>query len=482
MRFFVYNVILHHIKLLQLENYNLGRFFSVIFARYVPRGATRADVTWTMKLVLVTGIAIAIQVGASWGLSSLPVLSFGGRAVLAVILFIILGYMFFIFLSVSTLLVRPIDQVARRFIVLQAKRKMKQLNDLTVIGITGSYGKTTMKETVGTLGGEAREVVTTEENKNTPLGIARTIRGRISESTDIFVVEMGAFQKGDIRELCQIATPNVSIMTGINEAHLERFGSLENTVEAKFEIVENAAPDAEVIINAGDTRVVGHVHEYLQSNQNLHYYSASNDTKCHYRIEGKTFHQDGSGISFDLFKNSDKIGYFKIPFLADYIIGNVIAGFIVAEVLDIDPTEIKSGVSKLTPAPHRLEPQVNRSGVVVIDDSYNGNPDGAEAAIEVLGKFEERRKIYVTPGLVEMGERTKEVHEMIGHQLADVADIVVLIETSAAEHIQVGLRAAGFDGQTVSVDSMEGAQGYLAGHLEKNDVVLFQNDWPENYI
>lgn len=480
-RFLPYNLIIHHIKLLQLENYELKRFFRAVMRRYVSRNSARVDVTWTMKLYLVTVIAFLLQVFVAWEVSLLLFSNMFATGVMVVILFIALSYLFFVFAGVATILIRPFDRIAKRFIIWRAVQKMKR-TDVNVVGITGSYGKTTMKEVVSKLLREQCNVLKTAENKNTPLGIARTILQDLTEDTDVFVVEMGAYTRGDIRTLCEIAQPQISILTGINEAHLQRFGSLKNTIAAKFEIVEHAASDATIILNADDDRVMKHKDEFIAGSQEVVYYSAKNNKHSPYRTVEKTFHTDGSGISFELMKGSERLGTFKVPFLADYIIGNIIAALLVGESIGISPEETRSGISKLKPAPHRLEVRRGNMGVTVIDDSYNGNPDGAHAAIETLKKFHNRRKIYVTPGLVEMGDRASSVHKEIGRALANAADLVVLVRTSATEDIQSGLAQENFDGGVVVVDSMEAAQGYLSAHLEKGDVVLFQNDWPENYI
>jgi len=475
-----HNVIRHHIHLLQLENYHLRRFLRAVVQQFHRKDARAPDITWTYKLSLVTAIAGVLQTAAAWLFVQLFSLSLAYSILLGVGILMLTSFVFVVFVSLAVVIVWPIDWVLKKGIVWLSKRKLQRINP-RVVAVAGSYGKTTMKQTIATMLEEEYSVAATPGNKNTPLGVARAIRNELTEETEVFVVEMGEYQRGDIKELCEITTPEISIVTGINEAHLARFGSIENTMTAIFEVVEYADEDATIIANADDERVRENIQEVAGNQKQIRFYSAHNHKRSPYRTTDRELHTDGSGISFELMKRSERIGTFKVPHMAEYIIGNIIAALLVGEAMDTPPHVLRSGISHLTPAEHRLEPIAMPEDIVVIDDSYNGNPDGAAAAISTLAKFADRRKIYVTPGLVEMGDKSEHIHRTIGRNLADVADIVVLVDTSAAVDIKNGLELEDYDGGIVVVDSMEAAQGYLSGHVQEGDVVLFQNDWPQNY-
>lgn len=476
---------LYHIYLLQLENFNLQRFIrAAVRDCFSPPAELRKPITWTAKITITVSLALITSIGvvglAGWWLSALfssPVVGW----LSAVILLSVLAVLFFIPLTVATVLLLPVDWLIRFIIRRRAIWKVSRLEDLTIIGVTGSYGKTTMKQTLFTLLDGPVNAVATSESHNTPVAVSRSVLADVDESTDVFIVEMGAYGRGDIAALCAITPPDISILTGINEAHLERFGSLENTIQAKFEIVTEADPEAKVILNADDKLVRNNFTDFT-ADKTVQFYSAKNHDRCQYEVYDKRFHEDGTGISFRVKKDDDPLGYVKVNHLADYIIGNIIAGLCVGDLLGIDQERILKQAHNITPAEHRLQPiQRTRGNVLVIDDSYNGNPDGAQAAIDVLEKFIGRRTIYVTPGLVEMGDRAEEVHKKIGQRLAAVVDVVVLVETSVTDWIKEGLESAAFGGELHTFESPQAMHENISDILHTGDVLLFQNDWPENY-
>jgi len=344
-----------------------------------------------------------------------------------------------------------------------------------------------MKEVLAAILGEKFKILKTPESVNTPIGISRLILNNLDRSIQVFIVEMGAYQRGDIKKLCEIARPDIAVLTGINEAHLERFGSLENTIQAKFEIVENAREGALVLLNGEDERVKGNYQRFVGEKRAVFYFSNTP------HLAGLPAHPLPQG-------ERDKL---NIPLLGEYIWGVLNACGIMAKELGMTEDEIRRGIQNIQSIPHRLQLIENRAaGITVVDDSYNGNPDGVREAIKALSRFEGRRKIYITPGLVEMGERTREIHNEIGKQLALVADIVILIKNSVTPFIEEGIinlvptlssqpppkasagtaRGEGGKSKIIWFDSAEAAHNSLTNILKPGDVILFQNDWPDNYL
>jgi UDP-N-acetylmuramoyl-tripeptide--D-alanyl-D-alanine ligase len=433
---------------LQAENYNLKRFFRLVSQSYWSRGGT--DVVWTPKLALFVLVAAAFQ------LSMLAVTPFA----LGVVAFFATWFVYFAFLALAVVLLSPFDRVARTVIIGRAHAKLKRFPGLTIVAVAGSYGKTTMKEVLRTVMSEKFSVVATPENVNTPLGISRVIMKDISARTEVFVVEMGEHYPGDLRALTRLAPPVITVLTGINEAHLERFGTKEKLVVGLFEAVEGTQSDGLVVLNADDTRVVECYERHLGGREAA-FYSAHGHPLSSYPIDPT----------------------FAISLLGGYAPGIAVAARIVGERLGMNSEGIRAGLAKVKPVPHRLEPIETPHGVLVIDDSYNGNPDGARYAIEALSRFADRRKVYVTPGLVESGVSAEAIHREIGRLLAPVADIVILIENSVTPFIGKGLAEAGFkSGNIVRFKSREQAHAALGGIVRLGDVVLFQNDWPDNYL
>ncbi len=481
------HLFLYYTYLLQLENFHLRRFLSAVPAAILRfcrlpagrYGPPRQKLVWTAKttsvfllafLLYLLSVVVVVFIFRYFFVLSLPLVVFIALAAL-----VILALLFFIHLAAATLLLWPLDLLLKKIILARARRHLLHFPNLTVIGITGSYGKTTVKEMLAAVLSEKYRVLKTPDNINTPLGVARLILNRLLPEHNVFIVEMGAYGIGDIRELCRLTPPDIAVLTGINEAHLERFGSINNTLAAKMEIIDFAKPDALVVLNTEDKNVRDHYQPHLENRRLV----ASGDfiPRLH------NFHLDGSGWDLSLTDRAGReFGPYLVPLLGDYVTAALSLTLAVALELELDVNQIRRGLKNLKSISHRLEAKPGIGNVLIIDDSYNGNPAGARAAIRALSRFSGRRKIYVTPGLVEMGNKTEAVHLELGRLLASVVDLVFLIRTSAAPLIKKGLAAAGFDTKCIlEFTSMPALEKELPRLLKENDVILFQNDWPDNY-
>jgi UDP-N-acetylmuramoyl-tripeptide--D-alanyl-D-alanine ligase len=293
---------------------------------------------------------------------------------------------------------------------------------------------------------------------------------------------MGAYKKGDIKELCFLTPPDIALLTGINESHLERFGSLSNTISAKFEIVRFSKNNASVFLNADDGKIVANFEKYLEKRK-VFFFSSKPNQLSKFNPREIKFLEDGSGLEFILSSSGQDLGPFKTGFLPSYIIGVISASALVGQSLGLSEQEILRGVFEARPAPHRLNLSRRSNNILVIDDSYNGNPEGVKEAILVLERFSGRRKIFATPGLVEMGKDMERVHFGIGRDLSRIADLVLLVKSSASVFIEKGLIESGFPAENIKkFNSMPELHNSLFGILKEGDVILFQNDWPDNYL
>ncbi len=471
-------MITYHLSLLQLENYELKRFWRIVLRRYFPPRALRNSPVWTIKMKAITGLTIllitisALYVfilgDAFWGIIAV----FGGIA------------LFPIYLTVAVVAFIPLDALLKRRLITQAKRKLALFPNVKIVGIAGSYGKTTMKEALAVILAEKYDVLATPGNINTPVGIARMVLEKLTARTEVIIVEMGEYDIGDIAALCAIVPPDVSVLTGINEAHLERFGTLERTVMAITEIMDYAKDGAFVAVNGDDANVINAYGAHARGRKIATYGSNAGNSRLDYALEGSVrFSGDGLEQSFTIRGKGETAYETNTNLLGAYATGTIAGAIAVAERMGLSHSEILRGIAMIRPVPHRLEPFVASGNVLVIDDSYNGNPAGAREAIDVLGRFTGRRKIYCTPGLVEMGVSGKVVHETIGAKLAKNADLVILIHTSVSRHIKNGLLSAGFPAENiVEFPTAQAAHTALPGILRSGDVILFQNDWPDNYF
>lgn len=426
----------YHLYLLQLEEYDLSRFLRVSLSRPIPKKTLRKPLVWTQKMILITLLALIL---------------IACLCLLVSPYFILLLYVSFAPLAAVTYLLWPLDRYLKHKLITQAKLKLSRFPHLEIVGIAGSYGKTTMKEILATMLSEKYKVLKTPENINTPLGIARLIMGKLDDSIQVLIVEMGEYTRGDISDICSFVKPQTAVITGINEAHLERMGSLENTTAAIFELAQHMNQEGLLVLN-GDNALIRENYRTFCTTQKVELVSSKKETSL------------------------------KSGLLGRYAKGMLEAGAHIGRYLGMTEEEIRKGALAVKPLPHRLEPIEGSRGVLVIDDSYNGNPEGVAEAIHVLSTYKGRRKVFVTPGLVETGNKNESVHRAIGKELASVADKVILIRNSATPHIANGLTEHGFDeANIVWFASAHEAHAAMGTIIQPNDVVLFQNDWPDNY-
>jgi len=336
------------------------------------------------------------------------------------------------------------------------------------IAIAGSYGKTSAKEILATVLAEGKNVAFTPGNMNTMIGISRfaqTLKG----DEEVIIFELGEGKVGDVKELCELIKPDIGIITGINEAHLSSFGSIDQTVATIFELRDSLG-DKPLYKNIEN----GLVRAEVKSDDKLNYNRAGvHNWKVSY------IKTDINGTDFKI-KKGDKEISAHTSLLGEHNIGIITVAVDIAESLGLRPSQIEAGIKRTKPFEHRLEPK-HLNGAWIIDDTYNGNSDGIEVGLELLKQIDAKRKVYVTPGLVEQGDKTREVHEKIGRQIANVADVVYLMNNSVTDYIKTGLTAAGFKGEVNIIDNPLEFYTHLDQYIIGGDIILMQNDWPDNY-
>lgn len=376
----------------------------------------------------------------------------------------IVPYMLFILMLVLNALQIPIEW----YIVAKAK-KILQKHPAIKIAVAGSYGKTTMREILKTVISSGRRTASPGGSHNTPLGIARFIE-HLRGDEEVLVFEFGEYYPGDIMRLCKFVEPQLGVITGVNEAHLERFKTLESAAKTIFELA-NYLHGKPVYINGSNTLVRTHAKvDHIR-------YDITGAGQ--WRVAAAETGLDGTVVDFSHAGNSLR-AHSKL--LGLHNVGPLSAAADIASHLGLSDEEIRHGISHTKPFDNRMQPRVE-GGVTMIDDSYNGNPDGARVAIEFLKNLEGRRRWYVTPGLIEMGSRMEEVHRTIGQQLAEAGiEKVVLIRNSVTPFIGQGLQEAGYKGELVWFDDARSTYTALPTLTEEGDVVLIQNDWPDRYF
>lgn len=497
-KFYPWRIVYYQTYIFQLEEYDYKRFINSILHNGLFFKKTRKPLVFTSKvklnILLSTIIKIVLAFVLTYLVNSVITEYLTINLYLQTLIFLITLYLLdifnFVFAIQAAMLTKPFENLFKKRIIKQAKVKLDTLKDLKIIGITGSYGKTTAKEVLNTILKEKFNVVATMGNNNTPIGIARTILNNVNDKTEIFIVEMGEYYKGDVLEISKLTPPDISVITGINEAHLERYGSMQNAISTKFEIVEGSRDRSLILLNADDELIVNEYKKYLNKdninnfNEDSIYFFSSNNSKLSSVKSSKIdFNLDNATIEFDLKYKDIDINNITLPFVTNYIIGYVSMALVIADHLGVSKSEFKLSTTLIKPFEHRLEAKRLKDNILLIDDTYNGNSNGFFEGINVLNRFKDRRKVYVTPGIVEAGNLTKEIHLEVGKRLADVADLVILINNSSTPYISEGLINNGFNKDNIIwYEKGDSAYTNLFTHLKPNDVVLMQNDWSDNYF
>lgn len=368
---------------------------------------------------------------------------------------------------------RPVEQAIDRHYVSDAARILREMPDLTVIGVTGSYGKTSVKYFLNTLLSSKFNVLQTPGNYNTTLGVVRTIREQMKPFHEIFICEMGAREVGDIKEICDLVHPDYGIITSIGPQHLQSFHTVENIIGTKFELADAVPAEGKVFLNYDNNYIRGH-----KIDKNVVSYGTAG-TAIDYRAYDITVSPNGS-----TFKMKDAQGEefeFHTRLVGNHNVQNIAGAIAVAHTLGIPMEKLRYPVKQLESVPHRL--QLSRQGGrILLDDSYNSNKNGFMAALDTLGMFKELR-ILMTPGMVELGEKQYSENKEVGVYAADKCDYAVLVGREQTKPIQDGLLEAGFArSRMIVVDTLQEAfQMVNAIPDEKQKVVLIENDLPDNY-
>lgn len=373
-------------------------------------------------------------------------------------------------------LLQPVEKSINRKYWLEARSILKSMPDLKIIGITGSYGKTSTKHYLHTILSEQYETLMTPGSYNTPMGVIRTVREMMKPYTEIFICEMGAKQKGDIKEICDLVDPQCGIITAVGPMHLETFGNLENVASTKFELAD-AIPEEGFIVVNNDFEPIA---ERELGSPTCIRYAVSNREGADYSVDDIRYSPEGT--TFSVVTPEGKKMEFSTELVGECNISNLLAAIIMSIKLGVSEEKIRTGVKRIRQVEHRLSIRRTAGGVTIIDDAFNSNPIGSKMALEVLGGFDTGKRICVTPGMIELGSRQEELNREFGENIGRNADVVIIVNEYNRHSIASGLEATGFDKNKIHfASSFNEAQKILAGLLEPGDVILYENDLPDSF-
>lgn len=443
---------------------------------------------WTSRTVRLAAVVFAFAVGVVCAVSWLTVALLPEFLAAPRALFVGIGLAAGLFVLsevaagvvlVANLGLTPLEQTINRRYYAQAHARMRRYHG-EVVGITGSYGKTTTKFITAALLQRRYPILKTPDGVNTTMGIVRVVRETLRDDHRFFVVEVAAYGPGEIREVCEILQPRLGIVTAVGVQHLERFGTPERIAAAKYELIESLPPDGLAIVNADDPGALRLAERARQEGRRVLLYGIGEDERV-LGVRGKDVALSSKGSTFCV-ETEHGMAVFETRLLGGWNISNILGATAAALECGMSLEEIADGVKGLTPAPKRLEIR-EEGGVIKLIDVANANPVGARMALEVLGQFKGGSKILITPGLVELGRIEAEENRKLGLAAARVCDYVLLVGPQQTQPLREGLREGGFSESRVLVARHSGeVADCLQAIVREGDILLFENRLPDTYL
>jgi UDP-N-acetylmuramoyl-tripeptide--D-alanyl-D-alanine ligase len=336
------------------------------------------------------------------------------------------------------------------------------------IAVAGSYGKTTMKEILLTVLSEGKKIAATPANRNVSIShaqFAKTLKG----DEEVLIIEYGEGEPGDVARFTEITKPDIGIITGLAPAHLDKYKNLQQAGEDIFSLASALSPE-NVFVNSESEAAEPFIKDG--------YGKYGEHGALGWRVIDVKVNIDG--LSFTM-KKSNKVLKLKSRLLGRHLVGTLALVVALADKLGLNSRQIVAGISKVKPFEHRMQ-QYQLGGAWIIDDTYNGNIDGMKAGLELLKELTAKRKIYVTPGLVDQGVETKRVHQKLGEYIAAAKpEMVILIKHSVTPFIQKGLAEGNYKGELRIEEDPLDFYTNLEHFVAAGDLVVMQNDWPDNY-
>ena len=424
-----------------------------------------------VAVIAIAGIAGGIKTGT---MSAFP---------LSAYLLLITGLQKFMVMAANTVN-HPIENGINRHYINDAKSILAEHPDLLIIGVTGSYGKTSVKFYLETLLRQKYNVLVTPESYNTPMGVVKTIRGKLRPIHEIFVCEMGARYVGEIKEICDIVHPKHGVITSIGPQHLDTFGSMENIQKTKFELADALPEDGILFLNGDNEYIMQELKEKTNTPGQVgplddpEFYHSERVGSGYYASDIRV---SSMGTEFTVTAPTGETQRFSMKLVGAHNVINVMGAIAVAHRLGIELKELRVPVRRLRPVAHRMEMKA-KGDVTIIDDAFNSNPIGSKAAVETLALFDGMR-ILITPGMVELGADEDEYNRKFGTYAARCCDKVLLVGPKHTKPIKEGLLSKGFNVKNIEVfdrvdEAIEFAYGIRTG---SHKYILLENDLPDNY-
>jgi len=452
------------LTILQQEGYSVSRFFTWWLGH-----PTTLTISSKKPLVLTSKARLLLFLSFTFFLTLLSVSLFFKLYLLSGLLLFFFLFSPFLFLFLALLLITPYEKINRQ-LTKDKTAFILSRHDLKTIGITGSFGKTTVKDFLYEILKSYQQTVKTPESYNTIFGIAKVVRMEILRKTKFFICEMGAYTRGEIAEITKMVSPNYAILTAIGSQHLERFKTLENTTLAKFELVDSVSPQ-NALVNLDNPYIKKHLS--LPQYKGVKTYSLL-DPKADFFVDKYTL--NSKGISFRLVYQKTSLDI-NSPIFGTSNLYNLLAAASMSLLLNVPPKIIIKAAASISPSPHRLElKKINKA--TLIDNAFSSNEEGFTAILNDLKNLK-GKKVLLTPGIIELGKKTAPIHQRLGKLSGSVFDKIILVgHSERTKNLEIGIA----NSNIVSFISNDTNLWPIIENLsQKYDWILLENDLPDTF-
>ncbi|MFC7405355.1 UDP-N-acetylmuramoyl-tripeptide--D-alanyl-D-alanine ligase [Georgenia alba] len=350
-----------------------------------------------------------------------------------------------------------------RHVLAELRRRRPATDPLRVVGVTGSYGKTTTKDLLAGLLAPLGERIAPPGSFNNEIGLPLTVL-RAGPDTATLILEMGADRVGNLEYLTSIAPPDVAVVLAVGRAHLGEFGGIENVARAKAELVAGMVDGGTAVLNADDARV----RAMARGARSVRTFGRSADAD----VRAEDVRTDDGGHATFRLVTATGAAQVTLALVGEHHVTNALAAATVALDLGLDLDTVATALASSGPAsPHRMAVHDRADGVRLIDDAYNANPDSVRAALRSLATLRTGgRSIAVLGEMLELGADSAAEHAALGAETAGV-DLLVAVGAGTAPLAQ-GAREAGT--QAVEVPDVDAAGELLEARLRPGDTVLLK--------
>ncbi len=437
----------------------------------------KKPLVWTARSTRIYAVAILLCIALSTAYTLFAIHA-PTPTVLYVISVAVLGCycISHVVITAANFLLKPVEKAISKHYYNDAAARLRSMPDLKIIGITGSYGKTSTKHYLHRILSEQYDTLMTPGSYNTTLGVVRTVRELLKPYNEVFIVEMGAKSRGDIKEICDLVHPSIGIITAVGPQHLESFKTIDNVQAAKFELADALPADGIAIVNDDFDKIADRP---VDNTRCLRYGIRATGTDYHasdvvYSPEGTTFTVCGpDGYTLPL----------RTRLMGECNVSDLLAAVVAAHQLGVPDSKIASAVAAIEPVEHRLSIKRIPGGITILDDAFNSNPVGSRMALEVLGSMQGGKRIVITPGMIELGIEQYELNRRFGETIGLNTDVAIIVGKYNRDAITEGIRSTGKikEESLHTADTFADAQSILSRIAAKGDTVLYENDLPDTF-